>query len=385
MKAVPKRQLRIAWIVILILFVSILAYAVGYFTSDNRQEIADLKQNFANEKADLENRVNELQEENAELKGTKSVNHQLKAGATVTKDLKKLQLTFAYIPPGEFTMGSPDDDPGREDDEPQHKVTLTRGFYMQTTEVTVGQWRIFIDDTEYQTDAEKGDGCYNLKSGSWEKIKGAYWDNPGFDQTDKHPVTCVSWNDAKKFVEWLNTQGKENYRLPTEAEWEYACRARTTTPFAFGKCLSTDDANYDGNYPLEGCPKGEYRGKTIPVVSLKANDWGLYDMHGNVWEWCEDWYGDYPSGSVTDPVGPKTGSDRVIRGGSWNNNAANCRSANRNRNTPDNRNNNVGFRVCFFSSPQYSQKRQCLRTLPPCTGADHCLYPAPGSTRTKRD
>ena len=231
-----------------------------------------------------------------------------------------LGMKFVYIQPGTFTMGSPADEPGRDSDETQHKVTLTKGFYMQTTEVTQGQWKAVMGN------------------------------NPsGFkDCGDNCPVENVSWNDAQKFIKKLNELdgGGNKYRLPTEAEWEYAARAGgTTTPFAFGKCLSTDDANYDGNYPLEGCPKGKDREKTIPVGSLKANDWGLYDMHGNVWEWCEDWHGDYPTGSVTDSVGPEAGSGRVVRGGGWNNNARNCRSANRNNNSPDNRNDNIGFRL----------------------------------------
>jgi len=134
-------------------------------------------------------------------------------------------------------------------------------------------------------------------------------------QLSECPVEKVSYDDIQEFIRKLNrkdSMGK--YRLPTEAEWEYAARAGTTTPFSFGRCLSTDQANYDGNYPLSGCTKGRYRGKTVSVASFSPNAWGLYDMHGNVWEWCRDWYGDYPSGSVTDPGGPSTGSFRVGRG-----------------------------------------------------------------------
>jgi formylglycine-generating enzyme required for sulfatase activity len=219
----------------------------------------------------------------------------------------KLKMSFVYIPPGKFMMGSPKDEPGHEDNEKLHEVTLTRGFYMQTTAVTVRYWRQFVKETAYKSEAEIGDGSFTWTGSEGIKKKGIFWDNPGFKQTDEHPVTCVSWNDTQRFIEWLNKKDEGSYRLPTEAEWEYACRAGTTTPFAFGKCLSTDDTNYNGNYPLEGCPKGKYRGKTIPVGSLKANDWGLYDMHGNVWEWCEDWYDDYPSGKVTDPYGTISG------------------------------------------------------------------------------
>ncbi|MFP4349875.1 MAG: formylglycine-generating enzyme family protein, partial [Desulfococcaceae bacterium] len=115
--------------------------------------------------------------------------------------------------------------------------------------------------------------------------------------------------------------------MPTEAEWEYACRAGTKTPFNTGECLSTGQANYNGNYPMPGCSKGKYRKKTIPAASFPPNAWGLYDMHGNVYEWCRDWYGDYPTGQVTDPSGPSFAAYRVLRGGGWNNNAENCRSA----------------------------------------------------------
>ena len=256
----------------------------------------------------------------------------------------KLDMTFVYIKPGTFKMGSPESEPERLIDETLHNVELTKGFYMQTTEVTVGQWRQFVKETGYKTEAETGDGCYTWKGSSWEKVKGAYWDKPGFKQTGSNPVTCVSWNDVQKFIAWLNKKGEGSYSLPTEAQWEYAARAGTTTPFAFGNCLSTDDANYDGNYPLKGCKKGEYRQKTISVGSLKANEWGLYDMHGNVWEWCQDWYGDYPTG-VVDPTGPSTGAHRVLRGGSWADYARRCRSAYRVRDASDNRFDYAGFRL----------------------------------------
>ena len=258
-------------------------------------------------------------------------------------------MKFVYIQPGTFMMGSPSNEPKRDSDERQHRVTLTKGFYMGATEVTVGQWRSFTQDTGYKTEAETGGGAY-IWTGKkiWERKKGYYWNNPGFSQTQKHPVTCVSWNDAQKFIKWLNQQeGGNKYHLPTEAEWEYACRAGTTTPFSTGSCISTDQANYDGNYPMPGCSKGRYREKTIDVASFSPNAWGLYDMHGNVWEWCQDRYGDYPSGHVTDPDGASSGSDRVLRGGSWHFNAWIIRSANRNRPDPDSRLrfNNHGFRV----------------------------------------
>ena len=228
-------------------------------------------------------------------------------------------MKFVYIPSGEFMMGSPKDEPGRYNDETQHKVTLTAGFYMQTTEVTQGQWKAVMGN------------------------------NPSyFKDCDDCPVEQVSWNDVQEFIKKLNqNEGVDKYRLPTEAEWEYAARAGTTTPFAFGSCLSTDQANYNGNYPLEGCPKGDYRQKTVPVGSFPANAWGLYDMHGNIWEWVQDIYSDdsvYIREQM-DPIYTGQGSLRVIRGGSWYLNAQNCRSAGRYSYSPDVRYTVLGFRL----------------------------------------
>jgi len=234
-----------------------------------------------------------------------------------TRFTNSLGMEFVCIKPGTFMMGSPSGESGRDSDEKQHKVNLTRGFYIQTTEVTQGQW---------------------------ESVMG---NNPSeFKKGDNYPVENVSWSDAQRFIRKLNQkEGIDKYRLPTEAEWEYACRAGTTTPFSFGRCLSIDQANYNGKYPLGGCSKGKYRKKIVSVASFSPNAWGLYDMHGNVWEWCQDWYDDYPSGSVTDPNGPSSGSSRVYRGGSWINNARNCRSANRCFNSQGYRYGNLGFRL----------------------------------------
>jgi formylglycine-generating enzyme required for sulfatase activity len=144
-------------------------------------------------------------------------------------------------------------------------------------------------------------------------------------------------------------EGSTKYRLPTGAEWEYACRAGTETPFSFGRCLSTYQANYNGNYPLNGCSKGQYQGRPAAVGSFGANAWGLHDMHGNVWEWCQDCYGDSPKGAATDPVGPPSGAIRVYRGGSLFSGARYCRSANRNRVSPGSRYSFLGFRLAKTS------------------------------------
>jgi formylglycine-generating enzyme required for sulfatase activity len=229
-----------------------------------------------------------------------------------------LGMEFVYIAPATFIMGSPSDEPDRESDERQHRVTLTKGFYMQTTEVTQDQWKAVMGD------------------------------NPsGFKKCgDNCPVEKVSWDEVQDFIQKLNQKGGGNkYRLPTEAEWEYACRAGTETPFAFGRCLSTDQANYNGNFPLSGCSKGENRKKPLPVASFSPNAWGLYDMHGNVAEWCQDWLGDYPSGNVTDPTGPSSGNDRVRRGGGWTISAPYSRSADRDSNSPHRYFSSIGFRL----------------------------------------
>ena len=240
------------------------------------------------------------------------------ASGSAKKISNDLGMEFVWIEPGSFMMGSPSSESGRDDDEKQHRVTLTKGFYMQTTDVTQGQWKAIMGSNPSHF-SSCGDNC---------------------------PVEQVSWDDVQAFIRKLNQRTGQTYRLPMEAEWEYACRAGTTGPFNTGDCLSTSQANYDGNYPLSGCSKGQYRKKTVPVASFSPNAWGLYDMHGNVWEWCADWYGeDYPSGSVTDPEGPSFGSNRVSRGGSWSYDAQICRSADRGRRVPGYTYDNLGFRL----------------------------------------
>ncbi|MDM8554538.1 DUF1566 domain-containing protein [Desulfococcaceae bacterium HSG7] len=209
----------------------------------------------------------------------------IKASSTFENSLG---MKFVYIVPGTFIMGSPEDETVLLDDEyrqneVQHNVTLTQGFYMQTTAVTIGQWREFVQ-SGYKSQAETQGGATVLTGKIWKKLKIkklAYWNNPGFKQTDAYPVTCISWNDAQAYIQWLNAKERRDYRLPTEAEWEYACRAGSQTPFAFGKCLSTQEANYNGKRPLPGCPKGAYRKRTVPAGNLVANAWGLYDMRRN--------------------------------------------------------------------------------------------------------
>ncbi len=178
--------------------------------------------------------------------------------------------------------------------------------------------------------------------------------NPCKFSGDDLPVETFSWEEAIEFCKRLSEMPEEKkagrkYRLPTEAEWEYACRAGTTTPFHFGSELNEGQANCNGTVPYGTDTKEPYLEKTSPIGTYPANAWGLYDMHGNVCEWCSDWYGDYPSGSLTNPSGPATGSSRVLRGGSWIFGAVNCRSASR-WIDPSMRINSLGCRVALSSS-----------------------------------
>ncbi len=242
--------------------------------------------------------------------------------------------------PVTFTMGSPASEVGREDDETEHEVGLEKPFYMQTTEVTQCQWEEVI---------AKAVIAGELTSGSLDKNPSSHENCPDC------PVEYVSWDDIQTWINALNKIVDDTYTLPTEAQWEYACRAGhygfDDYPFTFGTCLSTDQANYQYrvDYQYDGCfDEGEYRGITIEVASLEKNDWGLYDMHGNVREWCQDYYGSYPSDKIIDPVGSESGTVRVIRGGSWNYGVEICRSANRSRGGPDGRGIGIGFRLALL-------------------------------------
>jgi len=259
-----------------------------------------------------------------------------------------LGMAFVYVEPGSFMMGSSASESGRDKDEKQHRVTLSKGFYMQSTEVTIGQWRRFVSDTGFQSEAELQGWAWIYNGKKWEQKKGYYWDKTGFSQNDNQPVTCVSWNDVQKYMGWLNRkEGTNRYRLPTEAEWEYAARAGSTTAFANGR-ITELKCGHDSNLDAMGWYCGNSNKQTHPVAQKQPNDWGLYDMHGNVWEWCQDWYDkDYPTGNVTDPTGPSSGSGRVYRGGGWYYVAGYCRSAVRDGSLPDSRYHYLGFRLAL--------------------------------------
>ena len=224
-------------------------------------------------------------------------------------------MKLVLIPAGKFQMGSLAGEEKRNDDETQHEVTLTHPFYMGIHEVTQEQY---------------------------EQIAGR---NPSYFKGRTNPVETVSWEDATAFCKKLSTKTGRTVRLPTEAQWEYACRAGTRTPFHTGATISTDEANYRGSYTYGNGRKGVHRSRTVPVGSFRANAFGLYDMHGNVCEWCQDWYGSYANASVRDPQGPASGKERVVRGGSWSCEPADCRSANRSSVLPGSRGWIAAFRV----------------------------------------
>lgn len=262
-------------------------------------------------------------------------------------ELTKPVIQMAEIPGGTFTMGSPQSEPSRGKDETQHQVTIST-FKMSKFEVTYKQFKAFVEATGYKTDAEKGSakikGSVLWKDGKFQEVDGICWKNnemgnPLTDADSNRPVVHVSWNDAVAFAKWMDC------RLPTEAEWEYAARGGTATPFNVGKCLKPEQVNYNGTIPYIGCKEGENRGKTIPVGSFQPNSFGLFDMHGNVAEWCSDFYGNYPTEPQTNPQGPEKGPGHLFRGGSWRDSGNRCRSAFRDKFNPSNRYCFIGFRL----------------------------------------
>jgi formylglycine-generating enzyme required for sulfatase activity len=232
-----------------------------------------------------------------------------------------VKLAFRWCPPGTFKMGN---ELGTAD------VLLTKGFWMAETEVSQAQWRAVMG-ADPENLAFRGDPKNPVERVSWNDIMG--------EQTSGNPIPRPG-----SFLAKLNEQAGLSFTLPTEAQWEYACRAGTTTPFHFGATIKQTQVNHHGGYPHGKGAKGLYREKTIRVGSLPANPWGLHEMHGNVSEWCADWFGDSLPGG-TDPTGPSAGSLRVYRGGGWGNSADACGSAYRNRDEPSLRDSFVGFRV----------------------------------------
>ena len=288
----------------------------------------------------------------------------------------KIPDGFVHIKKGTFIMGSPPDEAERYDGEVQHRVTVS-SFYMSKYLVTQKEYE------ELMGKIPRSQALFNISSLS--KIEVEMGKSPGSFKGDNLPVECVTWYDAIEYcnkrsikeglapaytiykelrdpynmspddaVKWTVLWNKKanGYRLPTEAEWEYACRVGTTTPFNTGNNITTDQANYNGNYPYNNNAKGIYRQETTPVGSFAPNAWGLYDMHGNVNEWVYDWYGDYSKKSQTNPVGVFPRFGRMIRGGSWRTYGLGLRSACRLFLSPADRNNSVGFRLVRSEFPR---------------------------------
>jgi formylglycine-generating enzyme required for sulfatase activity len=251
---------------------------------------------------------------------------------------------MVVVPAGSFTMGSLASEKEWSDiGGPQHRVAFSRQFAVGKFAVTFDQFASFVSETGYAAGSE----CFTHEGDKWEKRSGRSWRNPGFAQGGAHPAVCISWDDAKAYVEWLSRKTGKTYRLLAEAEREYVVRAGTTTPFWWGSSISTSQANYDGNYTYGSGSKGEFRKRTMPVNSFQPNPWGLYQVHGNVYDWTEDcWNIDY-SGAPTDGTAWTSGDcgKRVQRGGTWSSEPRYLRSASRNWNPTVGRGDANGFRV----------------------------------------
>ena len=321
-------------------------------------------------------------------------------------------MRLILIPAGEFMMGNSESvaemlqdfpiygveaktDYLFEDEYPRHRVRITRPFYFGRCEVTVGQFKAFTAASGYRTEAQRdgsGGWGYNAKTGKCEGRGVQYnWLNPGFPQTDSHPVVNVTWNDAVAFCQWLSRREGETYRLPTEAEWEYACRAGAKTRYTSGnnpdriaREANLADSRGRTTFPHVQQIVMPKNGKfTVAVESYAANGFGLCDMHGNVWEWCSDWYGkDYYSKSpVEDPTGPESGIRHVRRGGGWNSFPLYARASFRNWNKPETRCVNLGFRVLLATdAARTAEMRPPARHLAAATHESQTPDANPAST-----
>ena len=229
---------------------------------------------------------------------------------------KGVQQKFRWCESGTFLMGSPDNEPERFERETQHEVTLTKGFWIADTTVTQALWQVVMGE------------------------------NPSHFKGDNRPVEQVSWEDTQRFIKSMNNMKPAlKLQLPTEAQWEYACRADSTTPFCWGEQINSELVNFKGTDPYNNGRKSESRSETVEVTSFYQNDWGLWQMHGNVREWCQDQFAEIPEEAVSDPQGPESGDNRVLRGGSWIGRGTYCRSAYRRGIRPTRRSDLIGFRL----------------------------------------
>ncbi len=256
---------------------------------------------------------------------------------------------MVVVPAGSFTMGSPESEPKRSSAEgPQHEVRIAKPFAVGRFAVTRDEFETFVKDSGHSLDR----GC-RIWTGSEEQDSAGSFRSPGFAQTGSHPVVCVNWNDARAYVQWLSGKTGKSYRLLTEAEREYAARAGRQTAFWWGSSISTGQANYNGNGTYAGSAKGEYRQKTLPVKSFQPNPWGLYQVHGNVWDWVEDcWVGNYNE-ALADGSALTTGdcTSRVLRGGAWSSSPRVLRAACRDKYDPAIRYFALGLRVARTLTP----------------------------------
>lgn len=349
-------------------------------TINNQQDVTNLysKANFFKQietctEEEIRKRLDEF------LQGSKAL-QQMTGYVHGRVESDTIDMTFNYIPEGTFQMGLSDKEEKAtlelmkkldysEDDtneqkgwmeweKPSHTVEITKPFYMAEYLVRVKDFRKFVEEKKHTTEAEKGDGAFGLIDGSWKQDKKFNWKEPGFKQTDEDPVVCISWNDANEFINWLNRKeagSGRKYQLPTEAQWEYAARAGTEGLFYWGdgepqmNCADeTTKKEINFNYWWKGYGSGYVY--TSSVGSFQPNAFGLYDMLGNVWEWCEDEFDEkkYEKGFVSEPEESDSDKLRVIRGGSWFNDPVGCRVSGRSRDFPGSRDTDRGFRLIIL-------------------------------------
>ncbi len=295
-------------------------------------QVLNLAEEYAEASAALERYLESAGQEGAHYREALTLLHEVSEAAAAEARAREAasrvakNIKMVVVPAGSYQMGSPSSEAGRHDGEgPVHRVTIPRPFAVGAYEVTFAEWDACVDSG--------GCGGYRPDDEGWGR--------------GRRPVINVSWEDAQRFVAWLRQRTGHEYRLLSEAEWEYVARAGTTTPFHTGSTIATSQANYDGNYTYGNGRTGEYREKTVLVGSFNANTYGLYDVHGNVWEWVEDCWNVSYRGSPSDGSAWERGDcgGRVLRGGSWSFRPRNLRSANRIRINPGDRDDGNGFRV----------------------------------------